>query len=164
MNDENLDSKKSTKSDKEVGQQTLVMKGSSREKEQPKLYSPLEFHSNFSLSAIEYDPRSIKEAINLTKGELWKKAMKEEMASLRENETWDLVMLPYRWKPINSMWVFKKKMNVVGQVERYKARLVAKGYSQVEGVDFCEIFSHVAKLNYIRVLMYLAIDFDIEIE
>jgi hypothetical protein len=42
--------------------------------------------------------------------------------------------------------------------------LVAKGYSQVEGVDFGEIFSLVAKLTSIRVLMYLAATFDLEIE
>jgi hypothetical protein len=61
-------------------------------------------------------------------------------------------------------WVFKKKMNATGQVEKFKARLVVKGYSQVEGVDFGEIFSPVAKLTSIRVLMSLAATFDLEIE
>jgi hypothetical protein len=49
-------------------------------------------------------------------------------------------------------------------VEKYKARLVAKGYSQVEGIDFGEIFSPVAKLTSIRVLLSVAIAFDFEIE
>ena len=35
-------------------------------------------------------------------------------------------------------------------MEEYKARLVATGYSQVEGFDFGEIFSHVAKLSSSR--------------
>jgi hypothetical protein len=39
-----------------------------------------------------------------------------------------------------------------------------KGYSQVEGVDFGEIFSLVAKLTSIKVLMSLATKFDMEIE
>jgi hypothetical protein len=55
-------------------------------------------------------------------------------------------------------------MNAVGQVDKFKARLVAKGYSQVEGVDFSEIFSHVAKITFIRVLMSMAATFDLEIE
>jgi hypothetical protein len=38
-------------------------------------------------------------------------------------------------------------MNGEGKVEKYKDRLVAKGFSQVEGIDFGEIFSHVAKLT-----------------
>ena len=57
----------------------------------------------------------------------------------------------------------QKETNVVGHVEKFKARQVAKGYSQVEGVDFGEIFSPVAKLTSIRVLS-LAAAFDLEIE
>ena len=55
--------------------------------------------------------------------------MVDEMASLHKNEAWDLVELPAGRKPIGRKWVFKKKMNVEGKVEKYKARLVEKGYS-----------------------------------
>ena len=90
--------------------------------------------------------------------------MEEEMESLSENETWDLVTLPNTRKLINSKWVFKKKMNVACQVKKYKVQLVAKGYSQVESVDFKDIFSLVSKLSSIRVLIDLAATFDLEIE
>jgi hypothetical protein len=33
------------------------------------------------------------------------------------------------WKLIGCKWVFKKKINLDGNVENKKARLVAKGYS-----------------------------------
>ena len=49
-------------------------------------------------------------------------------------------------------------------MEKYKARLVAKGYSQVEGIDFGEIFSLVAKLTSIRLMLSVATAFDFEIE
>jgi hypothetical protein len=49
-------------------------------------------------------------------------------------------------------------------VEKYKARLVAKGYSQVEGIDFGEIFSHVAKLTSIRFMISIVVEFYFEIE
>jgi hypothetical protein len=65
---------------------------------------------------------------------------------------------------VGRKWVFNKKMNVTGQVEKFKPQLVAKGYSQVEGVDFGDIFSPVEKLTSIRVLMSLDRTFDIEIE
>jgi hypothetical protein len=55
-------------------------------------------------------------------------------------------------------------MNTVGQFKKFKARLVEKVYSQVEGVDFSEIFSLVEKLNFIRILMSLDVEFDLEIE
>eukprot|EP00253_Pinus_taeda_P012242 PITA_12242 len=71
--------------------------------------------------------------------------MVDEVASLHKNEAWDLVEFPAGRKPIGSKWVFKKKTNVEGKVEKYKARSVAKGYSQVPGIDFGDIFSPVAK-------------------
>ena len=43
------------------------------------------------------------------------------MASLHKNEAWDLVELPTGRKPIGSKWVFKKKTNAEGNVEKYKA-------------------------------------------
>ena len=50
------------------------------------------------------------------------------------------------------------------KVEKYKARLIAKGYSQVEGIDFGEIFSPIAKMTSIRFLLSLAATFDLEVE
>ena len=47
--------------------------------------------------------------------------MVDEMASLHKNEEWDLMELSAGRKPIGSKWVFKKKMNVEGKVEKYKA-------------------------------------------
>ena len=90
--------------------------------------------------------------------------MVEEMEALDKNETWDLVKLPDGRKPIGSKWVFKKKLNVVGKVEKYKAQLVAKGHSQVEGIDFGEIFSPVTKLTSNRFVLSLAATFDLEVE
>jgi hypothetical protein len=90
--------------------------------------------------------------------------MVEEMESLHKNEKWDLVKLPSGRKHVGSKWVFKKNMNAIGQFEKFKDQLEEKGYSQVEGVDFGEIFSPIAKLTSIRVLMYLATTFDMEIQ
>jgi hypothetical protein len=40
-----------------------------------------------------------------------------------------------------------------GEVVRNKARLVAQGFSQMEGLDFGEIFAPVARLDAIRILL-----------
>jgi hypothetical protein len=116
------------------------------------------------LISTDEEPKLVEEIFNSKEGKLWKYAMVEETTSLHNNETWDLVKLPNGRNHICSKWVFKKKMNDAGQVEKFKDRLVAKGYSQVEGVDFGEIFSPVAKLTSIRVLMSLVATFDLEIE
>ena len=144
--------------------QTPVVRRSVRERRQPERYSPSAFCSSFALTITDDDPRTVREAVDSEDGKLWKEAMVDEMASLHKNEAWDLVELPAGRKPIGSKWVFKKKMNVEGKVEKYKARLVAKGYSQVPGIDFGDIFSPVAKVTSIRLLLSVAAAFDFEIE
>eukprot|EP00253_Pinus_taeda_P028794 PITA_28794 len=106
----------------------------------------------------------MKEAVDSKDGKLWKEAMVDEMASLYKNEAWDLVELQAGRKPIGSKWVFKKKTNAEGKVEKYKAQLVAKGYSQVSGIDFGDIFSPVAKVTSIRLLLSIVVSFDFEVE
>ena len=96
--------------------------------------------------------------------ESWKIAMDEEMAALQRNQTWDLVPFPEGRKPIGCKWVFKRKMGLDGSIEKYKAHFVAKGYSQVEGVDYGEIFSLVTKMTSIRFFLSIATTYDGEIE
>ena len=123
---------------------TPVLRRSSREIRKPERYSPPNFFSHFAMSITDDDPRNVKEFVNSEDSDLWKKAMDEEMDSLDKNEAWQLVQLPARRKSVESKWLFKKKLNVEGKVDKYKPLLVAKGYSQVEGIDFGEIFSPIA--------------------
>jgi hypothetical protein len=116
------------------------------------------------LSITDDDPRTVREAVDSEDGNLWKRVMDEEMESLDKNEALDLVEFPTGINPIESKWVFKKKLNAEGKVEKYKCRLVAKGYSQVEGIDFGEIFSLVAKLTFIIFMLSVVVLFDFEIE
>jgi hypothetical protein len=116
------------------------------------------------LSINNNDHRTVREAVDSEDGNLWKKAMDEEMESLDKNEASYLLELSTRINPIGNKWVFKNKVNSKGKVEKYKARLVAKGYNQVEGIDFGEIFSLVAKLTSISFFLYVVATFDFEVE
>jgi hypothetical protein len=143
---------------------TPVLRRLVRDKREPERYIPPDFHSNFALSITDDDPRTVREAVNSKDSKLWKKAMVEEMDALDKNEAWDIVELPAGRKSVGRKWLFKKKFNAQGKVEKYKARLVAKGYSQVEGIDFGDIFSPVAKLTSIRFLLSIVASFDLEVE
>uniref|UniRef100_A0ACD5Z493 Uncharacterized protein n=1 Tax=Avena sativa TaxID=4498 RepID=A0ACD5Z493_AVESA len=112
---------------------------------------------------LEEEPKSYKEAMASPESNLWMDAMYEELNSMNKNKVWELVTLPKDRKPIGSKWIFKRKLNASGKVEKYKARLVAKGYTQKEGVDFVETFSHVAKFTSIRILSALTAYFDLEL-
>jgi hypothetical protein len=87
--------------------------------------------------------------------------MVEEMDALDKNEAWDIVEFPTGRKIVGSRWLFKKKFNVEGKVEKYNAR---NFYSQVEGIDFGEIFSLVSKLTSIRFLLSIVVSFDLKVE
>lgn len=50
--------------------------------------------------------------------------------NIERNQTWHLVELPTRAKKIGVKWIYKTKLNELGEVNKYKARLVVKGYSQ----------------------------------
>ena len=50
-----------------------------------------------------------------------------------------------------------------GNVQTYKCRLVAKRYRQRHGVDYDEIFSPVAMIKSIRIMLAIAVYFDYEI-
>ena len=62
--------------------------------------------------------------------------MQEELKSISDNETWELMDLPEGRKAIGSKWVYKVKYNQDGSVARYKARLVAQGFDQKFGTDY----------------------------
>ena len=44
---------------------------------------------------------------------------------MERNSTWDLVDLPDNKNCIGVKWIYKTKLNVDGDVEKYKARFVA---------------------------------------
>jgi hypothetical protein len=57
---------------------------------------------------------------------------------------------------IGTKWVFKNKQEDDGEVVRNKAHLVTQGFSQVEDLEFGEIFAHITHLEAIMILSAFA--------
>ena len=108
------------------------------------------------LFSLHETPGSYSEAINSENCAEWQKAMDSELASLKENETWDEVDLPEGARAIPCKWVFRIKETQDGKIERFKARVVIKGFSQRYGLDYKETFSPVARLATIRSILSVA--------
>jgi hypothetical protein len=51
---------------------------------------------------------------------------------------------------------FENKQGEDGEIVRNKARPITQGFSQVEGLDFREIFAPVARLKSSRILLAFA--------
>lgn len=105
----------------------------------------------------EEEPKDFKEAMSSKDAEKWKLAIERELESLHENETWTVVEVPEsQVNVIENKWVFKIKRNKDGEIDQYKARLVAKGFQQKD-IETSELYSPVAKLTTLRVLLAIAV-------
>ncbi|GJX33753.1 putative ribonuclease H-like domain-containing protein [Tanacetum coccineum] len=80
----------------------------------------------------EYGFEEPKKVIHALKDLSWIEAMQEELLQ------------------------FKNKKDESGIVIRNKARLVAQGYTQEEGIDYDEVFAHVARIEAIRLFLAYA--------
>nr|GEZ16996.1 hypothetical protein [Tanacetum cinerariifolium] len=80
-------------------------------------------------STVNIEPKKISQAL---KDESWVDAMQEELRQ------------------------FKTQQNERGVVVRNKARLVAQGHRQEEGIDYDEVFIHVARIEAIRIFLAFA--------
>jgi hypothetical protein len=77
--------------------------------------------------------------------------MEEGLNHIEKNHTWELVPKPKDKNVIGTKWVFRNKLNEDGKIVRNKTRLVFKGYTQVGGIEFEETFSHVTRLEAIKI-------------
>ena len=110
------------------------------------------------------DPKTLKEAMRSPDWLEWEKAIKTELATLKQMGTWELANAPKDRKPITNKWVFVKKYNKDGDLQKYKARLVARGFSQIPGMDYNQTFAPIVRLETIRAILALAIENDWEIQ
>ncbi|GKA33511.1 zinc finger, CCHC-type containing protein [Tanacetum coccineum] len=84
-----------------------------------------------------------------------KEAIDDDIGSIMENNTWVLFDLPLGCKPLGCKWIFKRKMNVDGTIEKFKARLVIQGFRQKEGINYFDTYALVARITTIRLLLAL---------
>ncbi|GKB97559.1 putative RNA-directed DNA polymerase [Tanacetum coccineum] len=133
--------------------------------------STRDHHPSTRYSAHEYvlltnggEPECYAEAMEDEHKKEWFEAIEDEMNSLHENNTFELVKLPKGKRALKNKWVYKLKTEEHTSRPRYKARLVVKGFSQKRGIDFDEIFSPVVKMGSIRVVLGLAASLDLEVE
>ncbi|KAL0446036.1 UNVERIFIED_CONTAM: Retrovirus-related Pol polyprotein from transposon RE2 [Sesamum latifolium] len=111
------------------------------------------YQSSSGVMLFLQEPKSFVEAVQHSK---CREAMDRELQALETNCTWILTTFPTGKKVIGCKWVYKMKLKADGSVERYKACLVAKGYNQVEGIDYIESFSLVAKAVTVRIFIAIA--------
>jgi hypothetical protein len=154
-----LESTSSTSHDQELMEErNEVEPRRSKRTKTSKMFGP-----DFLTFMLEDEPQSFKEAMSMPEAPLWKEAVNSEIKSILQNHTWELVDLPPGCKPLGYKWIFKRKMKADGSIDKYKARFVVKGYKQKEGVDYFDTYSPVTRITSIRMLIAIAVLYNLEI-
>ena len=91
---------------------------------------------------IVTEPSSFEEVVQKP---IWVDTMVEEYDSIIKNSAWEVVPRSVRKSMVGSKWIYKVEQAAYESVEKYKARFVARGFSQVEGIDYEETFTPVAR-------------------
>jgi len=82
--------------------------------------------------------------------------MLNEISALQNSRTWELVPLPFRKSVVGCRWIFTIKVGPDSTIVRLKIGSVAKGYIQIIGFDDGDIFSLVAKMDFVRLFIAMA--------
>jgi hypothetical protein len=114
--------------------------------------------------AISNEPISLVEAKKSPDWPEWEKAINAKLEQLQDMGTWELVKKPLDAIPIANKWLFVKKTNNIGQIEKYKARLVIKGCSQCPGFDFNETYSPVVRIETVQTILAMVPQMDLKIQ
>lgn len=144
---------------------TLDVRRSERIKNLPTIsYNENDISVNYLMCAqslLCQIPTSYKEIESRSDRNLWENAIKEEINSLVENNTWTLVQKPVNRNIVDCKWIFTIKNDEYGKPLKHKARLVARGFSQEYLIDYNETFAPVARISSFRFILAFANQFNL---
>ena len=99
------------------------------------------------------DEPDLKEAMDSVHRNRWLEAMRDELASLTENEVYELCSLPVSAAALTGKWVLSNKRGAQGVIERFKARYAVRDFEQVHGKHFHETWAPVGHYTTLRCLL-----------
>ena len=102
------------------------------------------------------EPTSYGEAMVGPYSDKWLEAMKSEIGSMYENKVWTLVDLPDDRQAIEINGSLRRRRTWAVMLPSMKLDLWQRVFSQVQGVDYDEIFSSVAMLKSVGIMLALA--------
>ena len=136
--------------------------------QRPRERQPSRWLADYYLLLASYEveeklPETYTEAMQSQDKAKWLVSINEELESLKENDTWKLIDRPQKQNIVGCKWIFRIKRNSDNTIQKYKARLVAKGFTQQLNRDYNETFAPVAKITSFRILLSMAVQFDLYI-
>ena len=137
--------------------QDRELKRSDRSRAPPERFGKSYSHAvQSTLTKNFIEPENFENAINSEQKDKWLEAMKTEIESLNETQTWDLVPREKGQNIIPGRWVYKIKHDSNGNIDKFKARYVAKGFKQIEGIEYSDTFAPTSKPETFKILLALS--------
>ena len=111
------------------------------------------------------DLSTVDEVRSRSDWEKWEAAIVAKLRSLDDAQMWRVVKRPIGMNVVGCKWVFKIKWNTAGEINKYKAQLVMKGYSQVQGVNYDNMYTPVTHLSSLHTILAIAAcnDWNVEV-
>jgi hypothetical protein len=81
----------------------------------------------------------------------WEVTCQAKMHSFEHMNVYEVAPWPKDKNVVGSKWVFHIKWGPNGAILKYKACVVAQGFTQIEGINYDEMFAPVAKLASLRI-------------
>ena len=117
-------------------------------------YIALQKRVNFVHDIIT--PNTLREALEGPDAAEWSNSMLDESCSLKDNNTFEVIVKPVGARVLGHKWVYKVKANQDGIVTRYKSRYTALGNRQREDIDYDETFAPVVRNSSLKTLFAVA--------
>jgi len=89
----------------------------------------------------------------------WLESCLKKLKSLKDRDIYEIVDLSKERKVVKNCWMFNIKPD-----GHYQSHLVTKGFSQVEDIDFDELFSPVACYETVQLLLVIAVLENLDIQ
>ena len=102
------------------------------------------------------EPTNYEEVMMSPDSVRWLKAMKSEIGSMYQNKAWTLVDLTVDRQAIEINGSLRRRRTWTVMLPSMKLDLWQRVFSQVQGVDYDEIFSSVAMLKSVGIMLALA--------
>ncbi|KAI7965543.1 hypothetical protein MJO29_001291 [Puccinia striiformis f. sp. tritici] len=109
------------------------------------------------------DPKTYGDILGRLDEEHWLMAVEVELNNITRHEVWVVAPLTPGAKPLDTVWVFKRKFDADGDLLKYKARLCVRGFRQIEGTDYGATFAPTGRPTTLRLIMGLGAINDFEI-
>ena len=120
----------------------------------------------FALTTITVpatEPRSLTEAQQRPDWPMWDQALQDEINSLWDRGTFELVQsIPSGHRPIPSKFTFKLALNPDNTVRKYKIRIVCRGDKQT-WTTYSETFAGTASRKTVMLLFALAVHLNLPV-